>query len=193
MGRKIRTLPPLMYGLHHDVAIMENGNLLALSTAPSSFEDGGVVELDGETGAYVQGWDFREILDKDRPSQPRNLERADWLHLNGVDYDHRDDSFIVSGRDQSAVVKVDRQSGDLRWILGNHEHWEEAYHPYLLQPEGSPFAWQWGGQHAPPMVHPDYPTRVLLYDNGNERSYTDPLDPAENFSRAVEFEIDEKA
>ncbi|WP_320121318.1 aryl-sulfate sulfotransferase [uncultured Sphaerochaeta sp.] len=190
MGRKIRTLPPLMYGLHHDVAFMENGNLLALSTAPSSFEDG-VVEIDGDTGAYLQGWDFREILDKNRPPQPRNLEPADWLHLNGIDYDHRDDSFIVSGRDQSAVVKVDRQSGNLRWILGNHEHWEEAYHPYLLQPEGSPFAWQWG-QHAP-MVHPELPGRVLLYDNGNERSYSDPLDPTENYSRAVEFEIDEKA
>lgn len=190
MGRKVRTLPPLMYGLHHDVTFMENGNLLALSTAPSSFEDG-VVELDGETGSYVQGWDFREILDKDRPPQPRNLEPADWLHLNGVDYDHRDDSFIVSGRDQSAVVKVDRESGQLIWILGNHEHWEEAYHPYLLQPEGSPFAWQWG-QHAP-MVHPELPGRVLLYDNGNERSYSDPLDPTENFSRAVEFEVDEKA
>nr|WP_321263401.1 aryl-sulfate sulfotransferase [uncultured Sphaerochaeta sp.] len=190
MGRKIRILPPLMYGLHHDVAFMENGNLLALSTAPSSFEDG-VVEIDGDTGAYLQGWDFREILDKNRPPQPRNLEPADWLHLNGVDYDHRDDSFIVSGRDQSAVVKVDRQSGNLRWILGNHEHWEEAYHSYLLQPEGSPFAWQWG-QHAP-MVHPELPGRVLLYDNGNERSYSDPLDPTENYSRAVEFEIDEKA
>nr|WP_319776035.1 aryl-sulfate sulfotransferase [uncultured Sphaerochaeta sp.] len=188
MGRKIRTLPPLMYGLHHDVAFMENGNLLALSTAPSSFEDG-VVELDGETGSYIQGWDFREILDKDRPPQPRNLEPADWLHLNGIDYDYRDDSFIVSGRDQSAVVKVDRESGKLMWILGNHEHWEEAYQPYLLQPEGSPFPWQWG-QHAP-MVHPELPGRVLLYDNGNERSYTDPIDPTENYSRAVEFEIDE--
>ncbi len=189
MGRKIRTLPPLMYGLHHDVVFMENGNLLVLSSAPDSFEDG-VVELDGETGSYVQGWDFREILDKNRPPQPRNLEPADWLHLNGISYDARDDSFIVSGRDQSAVVKVDRERGQLIWILGNHEHWQEAYHPYLLQSVGTPFAWQWG-QHAP-MVHPEHPQRILLYDNGNERSYTDPRDPTENYSRAVEFEVDEE-
>ncbi|MDN5333309.1 MAG: arylsulfate sulfotransferase [Sphaerochaeta sp.] len=188
LGRTIRTLPPLMYGLHHDVPIMENGNILALSTAPSSFEDG-VVELDGETGQYLQGWDFRDILDKDRPPLPRNLEPSDWLHLNGIDYNSRDDSFIVSGRDQSTVAEIDRKSGDLRWILGNHELWNESFQPYLLYPEGDPFAWQWG-QHAP-MVHPEQQGRVLLYDNGNERSYTDPLDPSENYSRAVEYEIDE--
>jgi len=188
LGNHVATRAVVPSGIHHDVAFMDNGNLLVLSTAPGSFEDG-VVEVDGDSGALLRGWDFRLILDPERPPQPRNLEVADWLHLNGIDYSPHDDSFIVSGRDQSAVVKVDADTGTPTWILGNHAHWEYPLNEKLLHPVGTEFSWQWG-QHAP-MVNPDNPYRVLIYDNGNERSYTEPVDPKENYSRAVEFEIDE--
>lgn len=188
LGRAIGIRAEVPTGIHHDLSIMENGNMLILSSAPDSYEDG-VVEIDGDTGELLRGFDFRAILDWQRPPQPRNLEPADWLHLNGIDYNPADSSYIVSGRDQSAVVKVDVETGALRWILGNHEHWEPPYSDYLLEPVGEDFAWQWG-QHAP-MVHPGNANRVLLYDNGNERSYTDPVDPRNNYSRAVEFEVDE--
>lgn len=189
LGRMIATRAQVPTGIHHDLTIMENGNLLILSTAPNSFEDG-VVEVDGNTGEIVKGYDFRAILDQQRPPQPRNLEPADWLHLNGIDYTPTDSSFIVSGRDQSSVVKVDVKTGEPIWILGNHEYWEEPFTSYLLDPMGEGFSWQWG-QHAP-MFHPENTSRILVYDNGNERSYSDPVAPRENFSRAVEFEIDEQ-
>ncbi len=189
LGNYVATRAVVPSGIHHDIACMDNGNILVLSTAPGSFEDG-VVEVDGETGALLRGWDFRAILDPTRPPQPRNLEAADWLHLNGIDYSAPDDTFIVSGRDQSAVVKVDVDTGAVRWILGNHAHWEYPLTEKLLTPVGEDFHWQWG-QHAP-MVHPRDPQRILIYDNGNERSYTDPVSPAENYSRAVEFEIDQQ-
>jgi len=40
------------------------------------------------------------------------------------------------------------------------------------------------------MVHPTVPGRILVYDNGNKRSYDEPLLPTQNYSRAVEYEID---
>ncbi|MFP4179683.1 MAG: aryl-sulfate sulfotransferase [Spirochaetaceae bacterium] len=202
LGRTVRVRGEVQTGLHHDVALMPNGNILALSSAPDSYDDG-VVEIDAETGEVVQGWDFREILDPNRPRQPLNLEETDWLHLNGIDYNPSDDSFVVSGRDQSAVVKVHRESGELQWILGNHEHWPLSLQEHLLDPAGSDeagsndassessFQWQWG-QHAP-SFHPENPRRVLLYDNGNERSYENPLTPKDNYSRAVEYEVDPEA
>jgi len=188
LGRPIRQRAQVMTSIHHDVVEMPNGNLLILSTAPSSFEDG-VVEVDAQSGQVIRWWDFRTILDQERPPQPRNLNDKDWLHLNGIDYNSSDDSFIVSGRDQSAVVKVDRKTGKLQWILGNHEHWNESLQPYLLTPtQQEGFAWQWG-QHAP-MFDENNPNRILLYDNGNSRSYEQPLLPKDNHSRAVEYEID---
>ena len=173
--------------LHHDAMLLPDGNLLALSEAPGSFDDG-LVEIDGDTGAVVREADYRTILDPDRPRQPVNLEEIDWLHLNGLDYDESRGWIIVSGRDQSAIVATDRFTGQLQWILGSHQHWSEAFSPFLLESTGAPFEWQWG-QHAP-MVHPEDPNRILIYDNGNKRSYDNPLSAEENYSRAVEYEID---
>jgi arylsulfate sulfotransferase len=173
-------------GIHHDASILPNGDFLVLTSAPGSFEDG-LVEIDREGDGTIRSWDFRNILDPDRPRQPRNLEKEDWLHLNAVTYDPVRDDIVVSGRDQSAVVKIDRKSGTLKWILGNHRHWTAPFEPYLLEPQGEPFQWPWG-QHAP-MLHPENPDRLLVYDNGNKRSYTEPLTPADNYSRAVEYRV----
>ncbi len=177
-------------GLHHDAAELPDGNILALSAAQDSVEDA-VVELDRDTGAVLRRLDFREILDSERPRQPINLDEADWLHLNGLDHHAADNAVVVSGRDQSAVVKVGLQTGEIHWILGNHRHWSEEFRPLLLDPVGSEFEWPWG-QHAPEL-HPTDPSRILIYDNGNHRSYDAPIPPAENYSRAVEYEIDEEA
>lgn len=181
---------PIPEGFHHDATILPNGDLLALTTAPGSFEDG-LVEVDRESGEIIRAWDYREILDPDRPRQPVNLANEDWLHLNAVEYDPWRDEIIVSGRDQSAVVSIDRSTGELRWILGAHDHWTERFRDALLDPLDEPFEWQWG-QHAP-MVHPHDPDRLLVYDNGNKRSYDAPLAPQDNYSRAVEYEIDRDA
>lgn len=173
-------------GIHHDAAVLPDGNFLVLTAAPGSYEDG-VVEVDRQGGGIVRSWDFREILDPERPRQPRNLEKDDWLHLNAVTYDPASNGIVVSGRDQSAVVKIDRESGKLRWILGNHRYWKQEFRQYLLEPQGEPFAWPWG-QHAP-MLHPQQPGRILIFDNGNKRSYDNPLPPEENYSRAVEYAV----
>src|SRR6056297_1091576 len=206
LGRRVALRGEVQTGIHHDAVPMPNGNILTLTSALGSYDDG-LVEIAGDSGKVLRGWDLRNILQPERPPQPRNLEKGDWLHLNGIDYNPADDSFILSGRDQSAVVKVQRESGRLKWILGNHEHWSEPFRQYLLQPnpgpgntaqrsstaqdnsrQGSSFEWQWG-QHAP-MFHPDNPRRLLVYDNGNRRSYDKPLPATKNYSRAVEYEVD---
>jgi hypothetical protein len=43
------------------------------------------------------------------------------------------------------------------------------------------------------MVNPEDPDRILIYDNGNERSYGDPVLPENNYSRAVEYRVDEQS
>jgi hypothetical protein len=61
----------------------------------------------------------------------------------------------------------------------------------MLMPIGSPFRWQYH-QHAPMWTGPN---RIVLYDNGNHRASpfdgTVPVPSAENFSRGVEYEINE--
>jgi len=43
---------------------------------------------------------------------------VDWFHMNAAAYDPRDDSLIISSR-ESFVIKIDYQTGNLIWILGD--------------------------------------------------------------------------
>lgn len=119
------------------------------------------------------------------------LETRDWSHGNAVVHDPSDDSIVVSLRHQDAVVKFSRQSGELKWILGPHENWDmEQFGEFLLTPlSDEEFFFQFH-QHAPDIT--DEGT-MIVYDNGNNRaSPFDPILPGSaNFSRAVEYQINE--
>ena len=177
-------------GIHHDAIETSDNSILFLSHAEGSTDDG-VIELKEENGSYLNKWDIRKILDANRPQAPKDGADEDWLHLNGIDFQKKDNSFIVSGRNQSAVVKIDRTTGKLKWILGNHEYWNDSLKSYLLKPVGSDFEWQWG-QHAP-IFNPKDPSKILLFDNGCARSYNNPIPATQNYSRVVEYKIDEAA
>jgi hypothetical protein len=89
-------------------------------------------------------------------------------------------------------VKFSRSTGELKWILGTHANWSPEFQPYLLNPVGEPFEWQYH-QHAPTITPSG---TILVFDNGNYRA--SPFDGKtktpilKNYSRAVEYAIDEK-
>ena len=114
----------------------------------------------------------------------------DCEHANAVIPDPRDDSVIVSLRHQDAIIKFSRTTGKLKWILGPHENWSPDFQPYLLAPVGSPFEWSYA-QHAP-MLTPQ--GTLLVYDNGDFRAspFAPGIPDADNYSRAVEYRIDEQ-
>ena len=145
-------------------------------------------------GSVLGRWGFLDILKPTRIgfNGARGApDSADWVHANAVIYDNRDDSFIASLRHQDAVVKFSRQTGELLWILGPHANWE-GFEQHLLSPLGSPFAWSYH-QHAPELTPQG---SLLLFDNGNSRAspFTGevPLTADANWSRAVEYAIDER-
>ncbi len=113
----------------------------------------------------------------------------DWSHSNSVTHDPRDDSILVSVRHQDAVIKIDRKSGELVWILGNPRQWKGKHSRKLLKPIGRP-NWQYH-QHA---VEITPQGTLLLYDNGNFQAipFDKKLLAKENRSRVVEFKVDEK-
>ena len=92
------------------------GNLIVAvdKYGPLTVEDH-IIEVDRESGAIVNEWDLREILDMGRTTYAEDPE--DWLHMNSVWYDATDDALVISGRNQTAVVKF-TTDGELVWILG---------------------------------------------------------------------------
>ena len=76
------------------------------------------------------------------------------------------------------------------WILGTPENWDpEIFGEFLLNPTNdNEFFWQYH-QHGA-KITPN--GNILLYDNGNFRA--SPFDPPleEEFSRAVEYKVDQE-
>jgi len=148
-------------------------------------------------GTLENSWDLTQIIDPTRIGYDAGLpgfpffDLPDWSHSNAITYDPSDDSVIVSVRHQDAVIKVSRTTGELIWILGPHDNWAPEYQRFLLSPVGSTFEWQYH-QHAQTITPQG---TILLFDNGNHRASPFdgrvPLSPTQNYSRAVEYLIDD--
>jgi hypothetical protein len=203
--------------LHHLPAEMPNGNFLLFTADSRVVEDhflneydpnlprgkrtvvgDTLVEIDRSTGARVWSWNAFDHLDVHRIGftdgaywWTRGFPGAfDWTHGNGLGYDARDDSVIFSLRNQDAIFKVDRKTGDIRWILGENTDWG-ALTSKVLKPVGEPFRMIYR-MHNPRLTSKG---TVVVFDNGSNqaRPPRHPIPPNEAWSRGVEYEIDEKA
>lgn len=204
---------------NHDVIEMTNGMLLMGGSKADSY-----ILVDGEkkptrfdhvlmwdrlNNRTAKEWDLRQYLKVDRQIFPADYGMdfsTDWFHVNSVAVSPRDNSLLVSGRNQG-VVKIGPDS-QLRWILGPHVAWGQAgfdgkglmttdyllaaadengdYYPGEVQQgkvSAPDFDWP-TGQHAVSVLANG---NVLLFDNGLRRNFTS--DPT--YSRAVEYKIDE--
>lgn len=191
------------HDFHHNVYEKPNGNFIVSTSKQgiSTVEDF-IIEIDRNSGGIINEWDLRQSLQQDRRTLTQ--DSADWVHVNALIYDERDNTIIASGRTQG-VFKLD-QNNNVIWILNPHKDWGLSGNGVdltskLLQPldasgtsitdtavlngysQHPDFDWPWY-QHAP-KITPE--GRLLIFDNGYLRNY----DTLTEYSRAVEYEIDE--
>lgn len=215
---EISEMPVATSSFHHEVFPMQSGNFLTLSIEARSFDNyptnawksntptettmvaGDLVVEFAANGRIVNQWSLLNLLDPYRIGYDSlgkywdsffGTKTRDWSHANSVIHDPGDDSVIVSLRHQDAVVKFSRKTGELIWILGSHDNWNsEKFGQYLLRPVNNQEYFFPFHQHSP-MILPN--GNLLLYDNGNYRAnpFDKTLHYTKNFSRAVEYAIDE--
>jgi len=187
--------------LHHDFAVLKNDRVIiaadgAETLGTEEIEDvslEGVLSEVSNNITQVRLFDLSAVL-KQRPVILDNLgssiEKIDWFHMNGVAHNAVYDYAVYSGRSQSATVAVNADH-TLRWILAAHSGWPKEMQPYLLTPKGKGFEWPWG-QHSPVFRDAKH---LFLFDNGNFRSieFKTALKAHENYSRLVEYKVDDKA
>jgi hypothetical protein len=200
---------------HHGVNLGPDGNLLLLSMEVRAYDDwpgsttnpnapreraqvvGDVVMEVAPDGRKVNEWRLFDMLDPYRITYGSRdaywckrgfANTNDWCHANGTAYDARDDAILVSLRTQDCIIKFDRKSGVLRWILGPHGNWKEPWAGKLLKPDG---ALSWNFHQHDCSITPA--GTILCFDNGNDRAlpFERRVPDAENTSRAVEFAIDD--
>jgi hypothetical protein len=195
---------------HHDAVPTDHGTILFFNTAnevvsnyPTSLTVSNapkttatisyqtVVEISAADASLVNTWTPITVLDPLRITYLGGKIGTVWdsEHVNAVIEDPQDDSLIVSLRAQNAVIKISRATGQLKWILGPPANWGASWQPYLLNPVGTPFLWQYG-QHAPVLTPQG---NLLMFDNGNFRAspFATSVPDTSNYSRAVEYQINE--
>jgi len=195
--------------IQHDIVKLSNGNYLALvnATGKSTIADC-VVELT-PNNEVVDRFDVDEIIDvvgeRITPLVDHYLykdnykrEKMDAMHLNSLNYDPEDDSIIMTARFYNFLLKIDRKTKKIKWILAdpNNSWIKDSVKDKLLKPTDENFDYIYGAHAAKPQGN----SRFTVLDNGlyrdiwDQGSYKplDTYDPTRSWSRAVEFFVDEK-
>ncbi len=203
------------YGMHHDVVELPDGNLLVCIGIRRQFirlgnqmvqsDSDFIMAFDRKNARIARIWDLGKNLDVSR-NELNFFRPGDWLHMNALAFDPRDNSIIVSGKNQG-LVKLS-WADSLQWIMAPKRKWGKSGRngdgfetkPYLLtavDATGTPFSdsvqmgetveetfeFPWG-MHAP-LIMPN--GNILVFDNGSFRNYSNEL----HYSRAVEFKVDD--
>ena len=173
-------------------------------TAPRNLAGDTIVEFQRD-GIIVREWKLLDLFDPKRVGYGslaggywratyaelmEDPDVADWAHTNALVYDEQDDAIVASLRFQDAVVKIDAETSQIRWILGPRGGWKAPWDQHLLAPQGD-LAWAYHGHGA--KVTPR--RTILQFDNGNNRAtaFEERMPESELYSRAVEFLVDEAA
>lgn len=205
--------------LHHDLDQLPNGNLIVLGTEQRTIENYYTSETDANAPRATQevmgdliiefapdgkvpwSWNAFDWLDPFRIGYEtfrgywhrRGFPNVvDWTHFNNLVYNDRDDSILASSRYLSAILKIDRATGELVWIVGNPVIWPESLQSKTFTLAGAAEGktrWFFH-QHSP---NPSHNGTLLLYDNGSYQAFPfePPANPGETYSRAVEYRLDE--
>jgi hypothetical protein len=132
-------------------------------------------ELDAARNVVFQwrSWDHMEITDLTAPHIALTDSAIDYVHGNSVELDH-DGGFIISSRHINEVTKISRETGEIVWRLGLNAKNNEF--KFLNDDRG--FSHQHDARRLPN-------GNITVYDNGVL------LNP--EYSRAIEYSVDEES
>ena len=174
----------------HEFRMLPNGHAIMLAYDPE-YVDMSLVVPGGNPDAIVYGsiiqeldeaknvvfqwrsWDYVPITDcYDDLTAPV----LDYIHVNAIDVD-TDGNLLVSCRETSTILKIDRFTGDVVWRLGGKRSQFMFYGEHAASAPN-----YFSFQHDVRRIANGH---ITLMDNGNQH--------APPYSRAVEYALDETA
>lgn len=190
---------PRYTSFHHDLSPGKAGMLAELNALEGGVPRFGSVlaEIDAK-GNVLKEWDLGRIFSttmRAKGDNPANFVREglDWFHMNSAIYHAADNSLLVSSR-ENFVVKLDYDTGAIRWLFGDtSKHWYVNY-PSLralalkLEAGKAPV-----GQHSLSLT-PD--GQLLLFNSGLGSLNQPPGAPpglTRGYSTPSRYAIDETA
>lgn len=165
----------------HEMQLLENGNALLLAYAPIPYDlspyggpaDGQIVDIiiqeQDPSKNVIFEWHASQHVDLTETYSSLTRSPVDYVHTNAIEAD-QDGNLLISNRNTSNIIKIDRQTGNILWRLGG-----KANQFNFLNDVG------FSNQHDIRRLANGH---ITLFDNGN--GHVPP------HSRAVEYEINEQ-
>jgi hypothetical protein len=130
-----------------------------------------IQELDEEQNVIFQwrSWDHFSILDTDDSVVDLTSQYIDYVHGNSLDVDS-DTSLLLCSRNLNEVTKINRQTGDIIWRMGGKNN------QFTFIDDNRGFAMQHSAKKL---------------DNGNLILFDNGIIGTAEYSRGVEYELEE--
>ena len=172
---------PALPADEHEFVLLDDGHYIVLGYKPIDIEFpngrishayAGIVQ-EQKNKKVIFEWDgskYPELIDACRTDCPQWKDKnADFMHVNSIQIDPRDNNLIISMANTYSIVKVDRVSGKILWHIGGKAD------EFGLSPQQVFYR-----QHDAQMLSDG---RFILFDNGLK---------AKNAARILIFKLDEK-
>lgn len=130
-----------------------------------------IQELDRSKNVVFQWRTFDHFKITDATHEDLQAANIDYVHANAIDID-TDGNFIISSRHMDEITKINRTTGDIMW------RWGGKNNEFRFVNDSIGFSHQHSIRRTPQGT-------LILFDDGNFH--------APQFSRAVEYVLDEKA
>lgn len=191
----------------HEFLLLGKDHWISLSYTQEKVDNLTVPGIDGGSTAYVQAGIIQEVKNGkviheyntvDYPelyasakeskdfAKSTNIGTADgfmdYVHVNSIAIDPKDENLLVSMRNQYAVYKFDRKTGDILWILGGSGNQFSGLENYL-DTNGNLFVGQHFARYVDSAVAGNDSTVSVFNNNTNYK---------ENATKTYEFNLDEK-
>jgi hypothetical protein len=170
----------------HELLLLPNGHSLLMSYDPQVVDMSAVVpngnvaatvsgliiqELDRQKNVVFQwrSWDHFKITDATHESL--TAAAIDYVHGNALEVD-ADGNLLLSSRHMDEITKIDRGTGEILWRMGGKNN------QFVFVNDSIGFSHQHAIRRLPN-------GNITLFDNGNFHS--------PQFSRAVEYKLDEES
>lgn len=106
---------------HHNMEKGKAGYLALPNTSTGNIESD-VIEFNPDTGEILKSWDLKKILTDYITSSGDTVKQffytPSWFRVNSAAYDPTDNGLVVSSR-ENFVIKLDNDTGKIRWIFGD--------------------------------------------------------------------------
>ncbi len=159
----------LLLGL--DIRTIDMSELVAGGKADAEVTGLVIQELDTAKRVVFEWNSFDHIPITDATFLDMTEPTIDYIHSNAIEVDH-DGNLLLSSRHTDEITKIDRSTGEIIWRLGGRGN------QFTFIGDSIGFSRQHSIRRLPN-------GHILLYDNGNTHT--------PQFSRAVEYALDENA